>query len=90
MVDNQHNYLHTAPDKGKQNGPVWTYSGSLTNYISNLRDGTVVRGGYAKLNGTRQTPFSPAMAERQSSSDDYWLTTLGPLGAVGSPFPPPL
>ncbi|KAI2471682.1 pectin lyase fold/virulence factor [Annulohypoxylon bovei var. microspora] len=80
MVDNQHNYYHAAPDKGKQNGPVWRYSGSLEKYMANLRNDTVVRGGYAGSNGTKQTTFNAAKAKRQSS-DDYWLTTLGPMGA---------
>ncbi|KFZ24807.1 hypothetical protein V502_00717 [Pseudogymnoascus sp. VKM F-4520 (FW-2644)] len=80
MVDNQHNYFHTAPDKGKQNGPVWRYSGSLDKYMTNLRSGTVVRGGYAKLNGTRRTTINAAVAKRQSSSD-YWLSSLGSKGA---------
>lgn len=84
MVDNQHNYFHTAPDKGKQNGPVWRYSGSLDKYMTNLRTGTVVRGGYAKLNGTRRTALNAAVAKRQSS--DYWLATLGSKGAVGFPL----
>lgn len=84
MVDNQHNYFHTAPDKGKQNGPLWRYSGSLDKYMTNLRHGTVVRGGYAKLNGTRRTTLNSAVSKRQSSSDDYWLAALGPKGAVGS------
>jgi hypothetical protein len=81
MVDNQHNYYHTAPDKGKQNGPVWHYSGSLEQYLTNLRNGFVVRGGYAGHNGTQQTPFKPTGPERRAASD-YWLTSLGPLGAV--------
>lgn len=80
MVDNQHNYYHTAPDKGKQNGPVWRYSGSLDKFMTNLRNGTVVRGGYAGFNGTKKTGFKSSKDKRQSS--DYWLTTLGPLGAV--------
>ncbi|OBT86923.1 hypothetical protein VE02_04416 [Pseudogymnoascus sp. 03VT05] len=80
MVDNQHNYFHTAPDKGKQNGPLWRYSGSLDKYMTNLRGGTVVRGGYAKSNGTRRTALKAAVAKRQSSSD-YWLASLGSKGA---------
>ncbi|KAH0523097.1 hypothetical protein TsFJ059_008148 [Trichoderma semiorbis] len=52
MVDNQHNYYHTAPDKGKQNGPVWRYSGSLEKFMTNLGKGTVIRGGYNGFNGT--------------------------------------
>ncbi len=86
MVDNQHNYYHTAPDKGKQNGAVWRYSGSLDKYMANLRNGTVVRGGYVNFNGTKQTTFSAAKVRRQSSSDDYWLANLAPSGAVRFPF----
>ncbi|KAI7911414.1 hypothetical protein M0657_010516 [Pyricularia oryzae] len=29
MVDYQNNYYKTAPDTDEQNGPTWTYSGSL-------------------------------------------------------------
>lgn len=85
MVDNQHNYYHAAPDKGKQNGPVWRYSGSLDKYLTNLGNGYVVRGGYGGTNGTTRTAFTAAnsMTTRRASSKDYWLTTLGPLGAVG-------
>ncbi|KAI1272435.1 glycoside hydrolase family 55 protein [Xylaria sp. FL0933] len=46
MVDNQHNYFQTAPDKGTQNGPVWAYSGSQDKFLENLRNGRVVRGGF--------------------------------------------
>lgn len=91
MVDNQHNYYHTAPDKGKQHGPVWAYSGSLDGYLTNLRSGVVLRGGYAGSNSRssssiRQTKFPPAGdisgKKRQSSSpSDFWLASLGPLGA---------
>lgn len=88
MVDNQHNYYHTAPDKGPSNGPVWAYSGSLANYMRNLRNGTVIRGGYAGSNRTERTAFSPAKAKRQST-DTYWLPGLAALGAVGVPFPTP-
>lgn len=48
MVDNQHDYFGVAPDKGKQNGPVWRYSGSLAKYISNLSANKIIRGGYGK------------------------------------------
>ncbi|RWA10633.1 hypothetical protein EKO27_g4493 [Xylaria grammica] len=78
MVDNQHNFYKTAPDKGKQNGPVWAYSGSLDQYLSNLRNGTVLRGGYVGSNDTRQTSSKPTSFKRQSSS--FWLSRLGPLG----------
>ncbi|ETS73390.1 hypothetical protein PFICI_14995 [Pestalotiopsis fici W106-1] len=79
MVDNQHNYFKTAPDKGKQNGPVWAYSGSLENYLSNLQSGTILRGGYAGSNGTNSTNFKRPSHKRQSTSD-FWLSRLGPLG----------
>ncbi|OAX79997.1 hypothetical protein ACJ72_05678, partial [Emergomyces africanus] len=36
MVDHQYNYFKTAPDKGKQNGPVWLESGSFENYMSTV------------------------------------------------------
>lgn len=48
MVDNQDNYFGAAPDKGKQNGPVWKYSESFAKYMSNLAAGKVIRGGYGK------------------------------------------
>nr|CDP24152.1 Putative Glycoside Hydrolase Family 55 [Podospora anserina S mat+] len=48
MVDNQKNYYGVAPDKGKQNGPVWRYSESFAKYMSNLRANKVIRGGYGK------------------------------------------
>ena len=79
MVDNQHNYYHTAPDKGKQDGPVWAYSGSLDGYLTNLRSGVVLRGGYAGSNSIQRTKFDSANKKRQSSSN-FWLTSLGPLG----------
>lgn len=82
MVDNQHNYYKTAPDKGRQNGPVWAYSDSLNNYLTNLQSGTVLRGGYAGSNGTKRTSFKPGDRKRQSS--DFWLSSLGPLGTVSS------
>lgn len=84
MVDNQHNYYHTAPDKGNTNGPVWRYSGSLQKYMTNLRNGYVVRGGYGWKNGTTQTAFTANNSTaKRASGGDYWLTSLGPLGAVG-------
>lgn len=85
MVDNQHDYYHTAPDKGHSNGPVWAYSGSLASYMKNLQNGTVIRGGYAGSNSTKRTAFHPAKAKRQST-DIYWLAGLAPLGAVSSSF----
>ncbi|KAI1273289.1 hypothetical protein F5Y07DRAFT_260526 [Xylaria sp. FL0933] len=82
MVDNQHNFYNTAPDKGKHNGPVWAYSGSMDRYMTNLRNGTVMRGGYAGLSGIKSTTFSLSKTKRQASSDAYWLSTLGPMGAT--------
>lgn len=68
---------------GEQRGPVWQYSGSLENYMSNLRNGTVVRGGYPDLNGTTTTRFTRASnATLRVAANGYWLTKLGPLGAV--------
>ncbi|KAH8711250.1 Glucan 1,3-beta-glucosidase [Beauveria bassiana] len=88
MVDNQDNYYHVAPDKGKHNGPVWSYSGSLDGYLSNLQRGYVLRGGYAGYNGTsngtsngtRQTSLTFPTQKLQSSSD-YWLSKLAQLGS---------
>jgi hypothetical protein len=101
MVDNQHNYFKTAPDKGEcsgsltiqfnakvvvsgnQKGPVWSYSGSLERYMSNLKNSTVVRGGSSKWNGTRPTRFTRGSnATLRAAANGYWLTKLGPLGAV--------
>lgn len=68
---------------GKQRGPVWEYSGWLEKYMSNLRNGTVVRGGSPNWNGTRTTRFTRANnATLQAAANGYWLTKLGPLGAV--------
>ncbi|TRX94651.1 hypothetical protein FHL15_004423 [Xylaria flabelliformis] len=83
MVDNQRNYYRAAPDKGKQNGPVWRYSGSLDGYLNNLRRGTVLRGGYTGSNGTKRTSFDSVKVKRQSSSG-FWLTEFGPLGVQPS------
>lgn len=83
MVDNQHNYYKTAPDKGRQNGPVWAYSGSLDTYLTNLQSGIVLRGGYTRSNDTKQTNFRSADRKGQQSSD-FWLLSLGPLGTVSS------
>ncbi|TLD31026.1 hypothetical protein PspLS_01908 [Pyricularia sp. CBS 133598] len=81
MVDNQNNYYKTAPDKGRQNGPAWTYSGSLDGYLSNLQSGVVLRGGYDESNDIMRTSFrssdSKAVKRQQSS---FWLSNLGPLG----------
>ncbi|GKT84487.1 glucan 1,3-beta-glucosidase [Colletotrichum tofieldiae] len=79
MVDNQHNYYKTAPDKGRQNGPVWAYSGSLDTYLINLQSGIVLRGGYTGSNDTKRTSFRSTDRKRQQSSD-FWLSSLGPLG----------
>ena len=79
MVDNQHNYYKTAPDKGKQNGPVWAYSGSLDVYLANLQNGTVLRGGYDGDGGIKPTSFNP---NRKRQSSGFWLSSLGPRGTV--------
>ncbi|KAJ3491615.1 hypothetical protein NLG97_g5561 [Lecanicillium saksenae] len=85
MVDNQGNYYSSAPDKGKQNGPVWGYSGSLDGFMSNLASGYVIRGGYegynGTSNGTRQTAIQSPAAKSAASSSDFWLAKLGPLGS---------
>lgn len=48
-----------------------------------MRNGTVVRGGSSKWNGTRTTRFTRASnATLQAAANGYWLTKLGPLGAV--------
>lgn len=90
MVDNTHNYYHVAPDKGKQNGPEWKYSGSLEGYMSNLKQGYVLRGGYRSYNGTsngtKLTSFKSPAFKAQASSSDFWLAKLGSLGSV-SPNP---
>ncbi|OHW93690.1 glucan-beta-glucosidase [Colletotrichum incanum] len=79
MVDNQHNYYKTAPDKGRQNGPVWAYSGNLDTYLTNLQSAVVFRGGYNGSNNTvKRTRFKAPPKKRQSS--DFWLSSLGPLG----------
>lgn len=87
MVDNQHNDYHTAPDKGSHHGPVWRYSGSLDQYMTNLRDGFVVRGGFAANNGTKRTPLNATAAKSKRADESFWLSTLGSLGAVRSSSP---
>ncbi|KAI1809068.1 hypothetical protein GGS20DRAFT_386670 [Poronia punctata] len=79
MVDNTKNYYHVAPDKGSSNGPVWSYSGSYDKYISNLRRGTVMRGGFRNKTSTIMTGFNASQKKRRSSS--YWLEDLGPPGS---------
>ncbi|KAK3317422.1 pectin lyase fold/virulence factor [Cercophora scortea] len=81
MVDNTHNYYHVAPDKGKSNGPVWPYSGSLDKYMANLADKTVIRGGYANQSGTRTTQFNGPDTVSASAASGYWLASLASLGA---------
>jgi hypothetical protein len=81
MVDNQHNYYKTAPDKGSQNGPVWAYSNSLDTYLTNLQNGVVLRGGYTGSNDTKLTSLGPSKFKRQESSS-FWLSNLGSLGSV--------
>ncbi|RWA03907.1 hypothetical protein EKO27_g11198 [Xylaria grammica] len=89
MVDNQHNYFNNAPDKGRQNGPVWAYSGSFENYMENLRSGRVVQGSYDR----DLTPTAKNTLQRNHTSDErspqklsgrgsgYWLPTLAALGS---------
>ncbi|KAI0537760.1 pectate lyase superfamily protein-domain-containing protein [Xylaria digitata] len=80
MVDNTHNYYKVAPDKGKQNGPVWAYSGSHEKFVSNLRAGKVMRGGFRNKTRPTLTSFDTTQkSKRQSSS--YWLTDLAPMGS---------
>ena len=81
MVDNQHNYYKAAPDKGRENGPVWAYSGSLDGYLTNLQNGTVLRGGYDGDSSIKRTSFN---VNRKRQSSDFWLSSLGPLGTVSS------
>ncbi|KAH7369719.1 pectate lyase superfamily protein-domain-containing protein [Rhexocercosporidium sp. MPI-PUGE-AT-0058] len=92
MVDNTHNYFHVAPDKGKQDGPAWPYSGSLNNYMSNLRANKVIQGGFRKENPdvtvgnftypsnfTHAHNTTHAKLKRQNEIL-YWLPNLAPLG----------
>lgn len=93
MVDNRKNYYKVAPDKGKQNGPLWTYSGSLDGYLSNLNRGFVLRGGYESSNNrsrnaTRQTPFVQGAPKWQAEAagPSYWFSELSSLGSVRFSF----
>ncbi|ETS73701.1 hypothetical protein PFICI_14647 [Pestalotiopsis fici W106-1] len=80
MVDNTKNYYNVAPDKGIQNGPVWAYSGSHDEFVSNLDSGSIMRGGFENKTSPQSTNFDPvAIRKRQSGS--YWLEELGPLGS---------
>ncbi|KAK4164601.1 glucan-beta-glucosidase [Cladorrhinum sp. PSN259] len=67
----------TAPDKGRQNGPLWAYSGSLDAYLANLQNGTVLRGGFDGDSSIKRTSFKP---NRRRQSSKFWLESLGPLG----------
>ncbi|KAK4213855.1 glucan-beta-glucosidase [Rhypophila decipiens] len=89
MVDNQHNYYKAAPDRGRQNGPVWAYSGSLKGYLTNLDKGVVLRGGFDEngngtSNGTsatiKATSFDPQALSKRQSSSSFWLSSLASLG----------
>ncbi|KAI0903317.1 glycoside hydrolase family 55 protein [Ustulina deusta] len=94
MVDNQHNYFKTAPDKGKQNGPTWPYSGSFDKYIRNLQSGRIIRGGIgsggdSNRNGSTTLSNSTLVTGNGTSngpfqaaaSSSYWLAELGPMGS---------
>ncbi|OIW23586.1 pectin lyase-like protein, partial [Coniochaeta ligniaria NRRL 30616] len=71
MVDNQHNYYKSAPDKGTQNGAVWLQSGSFENYMAKLRS------NQTSSNATMHASRSSRLHSRASS---YWLPTLAPKG----------
>ncbi|KAM7191243.1 glucan-beta-glucosidase [Naviculisporaceae sp. PSN 640] len=79
MVDNSRNYYKTAPDKGKSNGAVWRYSGSLEKFMDNLSKGKIIRGGYKGRKDTTIESFTrPKITARQNT--DYWLPQLAVLG----------
>ncbi|RWA06956.1 hypothetical protein EKO27_g8145 [Xylaria grammica] len=80
MVDNTNNYYEVAPDKGKQNGPVWAYSGSYGQYLSNLYAGKIMRGGFTNQTSPTLTSFD-ATRRAKSQDSSYWLTDLAPLGS---------
>ncbi|KAI1299489.1 pectate lyase superfamily protein-domain-containing protein [Xylaria venustula] len=65
MVDNQHN------DKGKQNDPVWAYSGSFDRYIQNFQNGRIVRGGLGTSQGSQpnDTELAPLGNQPVAGSD---------------------
>ncbi|EGC48290.1 LysM domain-containing protein [Histoplasma capsulatum var. duboisii H88] len=76
MVDNQHNYFNTAPDKGEQNGPVWLESGSLEAYMSQHlkqlnRTAVDVSKNLNKVAGS---------APNTTADSSYWLPKLAHLG----------
>ncbi|KFY05268.1 hypothetical protein O988_00131 [Pseudogymnoascus sp. VKM F-3808] len=84
MVDNTDNYYHVAPDKGKQNGPSWPYSGSLNKYMSNLKANKIIRSGF-KSNLTQvnsNITSNKVAAATCDGTSSYWLTQLGPLGSA--------
>ncbi|RYC61691.1 hypothetical protein CHU98_g4510 [Xylaria longipes] len=80
MVDNTKNYYKVAPDKGTSNGPVWPYSGSYEKYISNLRNGRVMRGGFRNKTSTVMTSFDTTRKKKRQGGS-YWLEELAPMGS---------
>ncbi|XXG95201.1 hypothetical protein Hte_001461 [Hypoxylon texense] len=81
MVDNQHNWFKTAPDKGKQNGPVWLESGSFEGFISsvgsNVTSGTP---GNHTVYDSSGNHFNLTTHSSIIQATGYWLPELAPKG----------
>lgn len=52
--------------------------------MANLAKGQVVRGGYSKSKGTKITKFARPNIKAKQTNSDFWLKSLGPLGAVSN------
>ncbi|KAK2598031.1 hypothetical protein QQS21_005868 [Conoideocrella luteorostrata] len=81
MVDNQHNWFHSAPDKGSQNGAVWLESGSLENYTANARHISTneTQGGFSG-SGPKYARKLLSVGNTRAASSSYWLPQLAAKG----------
>ncbi|PGH19016.1 hypothetical protein AJ79_00050 [Helicocarpus griseus UAMH5409] len=90
MVDNQHNYFKTAPDKGEQNGPVWRESGSFDSYMSTIANISAASSSaptynhtLIDINGNVTIVNSPTILSNVAETS-YWLPKLAPLGKAST------
>ncbi|PGG96344.1 hypothetical protein GX51_07874 [Blastomyces parvus] len=76
MVDNQHNYYKTAPDKGEQNGPVWLESGSFEAYMSQH----LKQLNRTSVDASEDLNKVAGSAPNTTAASSYWLPKLARLG----------